>query len=214
MGGDAVTSPPDRTAVGTPAHLARPGAIPAAGDSPDRTADIDLLTRIGHGDERAFEALFRVHYAGLVRFAESLLHARELAEDTVQDVLLNLWRQRETVRIEDSVRAYLYRSVRNRALNHLRNERVRREAIPHLRGEAPAGITGDAQLIETEIDVAVRVAVAALPPRCREVFELSRVHGMRYTEIATAMGISVKTVETQMGRALRTLRESLARFLP
>jgi RNA polymerase sigma-70 factor (ECF subfamily) len=56
--------------------------------------------------------------------------------------------------------------------------------------------------------------VQSLPDRCREVFELSRVHGLKYAEIARALGISVKTVEAQMGKALRTLRERLAPWLP
>ena len=53
-----------------------------------------------------------------------------------------------------------------------------------------------------------------LTPRCREVFELSRVHGLKYGEIADTLGISVKAVEAQMGKALRTLREHLAPWLP
>ena len=57
---------------------------------------------------------------------------------------------------------------------------------------------------------AVQRAVQSLPDRCREVFELSRVHGLKYAEIARTLGISVKTVEAQMGKALRILRERLA----
>ena len=59
----------------------------------------------------------------------------------------------------------------------------------------------------------MRRAVAQLPDRCREVFELSRVHGLTYAEIARALDISVKTVEAQMGKALRTLRERLGPYL-
>lgn len=175
--------------------------------------ELDLLARIARGDRGAFELLFREHYAALVRFGEGLLRSRELAEDTVQEVLLNLWRQRETVRVDDSVRAYLYRAVRNRALNHIRNERVRREAVPQLVLESREAEAGDAGLLETELETAVRAAVAELPPRCREVFELSRVRGLRYSEIAETLGISIKTVETQMGRALKSLRERLAPFM-
>ena len=53
-----------------------------------------------------------------------------------------------------------------------------------------------------------------MPDRCREVFELSRVHGLKYAEIASQLGISVMTVDAQMGTALRTLRERLAPWLP
>jgi RNA polymerase sigma-70 factor, ECF subfamily len=176
-------------------------------------SEIELLARIASGDRGAFEQLFREHYAALVRFGEGLLRSRELAEDTVQEVLLNLWRQRETVRVDDSVRAYLFRAVRNRSLNHMRNERVRREAVPQLVLESRESTAADAALGETELESAVRQAVAELPPRCREVFELSRVRGLKYQEIAETLGISIKTVETQMGRALKSLRERLRPYL-
>ena len=70
------------------------------------------------------------------------------------------------------------------------------------------------QLAATELEAAVREAVASLPPRCREVFEMSRERGLRYAEIAEALGVTVKAVEANMGRALRILRERLAPWLP
>jgi RNA polymerase sigma-70 factor (ECF subfamily) len=69
-------------------------------------------------------------------------------------------------------------------------------------------------VVAEEMKVALATGLDSLSPRCREVFELSRVRGLRYAEIAEALGISVKTVEAQMGKALRTLREHLAPWLP
>ena len=69
-------------------------------------------------------------------------------------------------------------------------------------------------MVEEELAAALKEAMGALPERCREVFELSRVQGLRYAEIAAVLGISIKTVEGQMGRALRILRERLAPWLP
>ena len=181
--------------------------------TPPQPAELDLVARIARGDRDAFEIVFREHYVPLVRFGEAMLRSREKAEDAVQDVLLNLWRQRETVRIDDSLRAYLYRAVRNRALNSVRNDRVRRDAVPHLLRETGDAPPGDAAVLEGELEGAVRDAIDALPPRCREIFELSRSRGLRYSEIAESLGISVKTVETQMGRALRSLRERLSPFI-
>ena len=178
-----------------------------------QAADADLVARIARGDRAAFEMAFREHYTALVRFAEGILRSRELGEDAVQEVMLNLWRQREVLRIDDSLRAYLYAAVRNRALNGLRNDRVRRDAVPHLVREMPETPAGEAVVLEGEIEAAVRAAIDTLPPRCREIFELSRFKGLRYSEIAESLGISVKTVETQMGRALKSLRQQLSPFL-
>jgi len=174
----------------------------------------ELLARLRAGDADAFDAIFRSLYPPLVGLAEGMLRQRAVAEETVQDVMLELWRRRESLVLEESLRAYLFRAVRNRALNHLRHEKVERRGEPFAAGESSSPPSAQDALEEEEIDAALREAVGALPERCREVFELSRVRGLRYAEIAAAMGISVKTVEAQMGKALRLLRERLAPWLP
>src|SRR6476660_4152181 len=173
-----------------------------------------LLDRLRKGDESAFDTIFRAWYPSLVRSAESIVKSRAVAEEVVQDVMLELWRRRESLARDSSPQAYLFQSTRNRALNHVRHERVERRGEPEAMGLAAVGASAPAQLIEEEIEIALKNAVAALPARCREVFELSRTHGLRYSEIATVLGISVKTVEAQMGKALRILRERLAPWLP
>jgi RNA polymerase sigma-70 factor (ECF subfamily) len=176
--------------------------------------DRELLARIRVGDESAFDALFREFYGPLVGLAESLLRRRAEAEEVVQDVMLELWRRRETLAIDESWRAYLFRAVRNRALNELRHERVAELAVPFVRGESSAGATALAGLVAEELDEAIVRTVAGLPEPVREVFELSRKSGLKYSEIANVLGISVKTVEARMGRALKELRERLAPWLP
>jgi RNA polymerase sigma-70 factor (ECF subfamily) len=176
--------------------------------------DRALLDRLRVGDTAAFDAIFRAWYAPLVRLAEGMLRERAVAEEIVQDVLLELWRRRESLVLDGSPQAYLFQATRNRALNHIRHLRVRQQGEPQVIAEMSRTVVGDAQLVEEEIETALRDAIDALPPRCREVFELSRVRGLRYAEIAETLGISVKTVEAQMGKALRTLRERLAPWLP
>lgn len=174
--------------------------------------DPNLLERLRAGEQAAFDDIFRAHYPALVGSAEAMLRDRAAAEEVVQDVLLELWRRRETLSIDTSLRAYLFRATRNRALNRIRHERVQRRGEPIL-AVTDAPPPADAAVAEQEIDEAVRRAIAGLPPRCREVFELSRIRGLRYAEIAEALGISVKTVEAQMGKALRILRDRLAPYL-
>jgi RNA polymerase sigma-70 factor (ECF subfamily) len=176
--------------------------------------DRELLARIRRGDKRAFDALFREYYGPLVGLAESLLRRRAEAEEVVQDVMLELWRRRETLAIDESWRAYLFRAVRNRALNELRHERVAELAAPFVRGESSVSPTAHAQVVAEELDDAIVRSVAGLPEPVREVFELSRKNGLKYAEIANVLGISVKTVEARMGRALKELRERLAPWLP
>lgn len=173
-----------------------------------------LQERIRAGDENAFDTVFRSHYAHLVGMAESVLRERALAEEVAQEVMLELWRRRESLQVEQTFRAYLLRATRNRALNQVRHQRVveREAAISAI--DPPSAPSAEDEMIGTELERAVRSAVDALPERCREVFQLSRDQGLKYAEIAVALEISVKTVEKRMGQALAELRDRLENWLP
>lgn len=176
-------------------------------------SDTGLVEQLRGGSRDAFELIFRTYYPRLVGLAQTLLGERAAAEEVAQEVMFELWKRRLELRVETTLQAYLYRATRNRALNQLRHERVVRAAEPLLADAATRPAAADARVREREVAAAVQAAVATLPERCREVFELSRVHGLGYAEIASVMGISVKTVEAQMGKALRVLRERLAPFV-
>jgi RNA polymerase sigma-70 factor (ECF subfamily) len=176
--------------------------------------DRDLLERLRQGDTAAFDAIFRAWYGPLVGTAERMLRDRAVAEELVQEVMLELWRRRESLAADSSAQAYLFQATRNRVLNHLRHLKIEQRSEPEVQSTLASTPHADAVVVQEELDVAIQRAVQALPDRCREVFELSRVHGLKYAEIAKTLGISVKTVEAQMGKALRMLRERLAHWLP
>lgn len=175
--------------------------------------DAELLARLRRGDESAFDALFRAWYTPLVRASFAVVHDSGVAEEVAQDVMLELWRRREELLAEPSLKGYLFRAVRNRSLNHLRHLRVRQRAAPYIADFDNAEQLGASPVVAEELADAARQAIAALPPRCREVFELSRMHGLRYSEIAETLGVTVKAVEASMTRALRLLREQLSPWL-
>ena len=179
----------------------------------DRLDQDDLIERLRQGDETAFDSIFRMWYPALVRASESLVRSRAVAEEVVQDVMLELWKRRAHMASGSSPQAYLFQSTRNRSLNYLRHERVERQAEPQMTREEGIDASAHSLMVEEEIHVAMRRAVDRLPARCREVFELSRVGGLKYSEIASVLGISIKTVEAQMGKALRVLREDLEPWL-
>ena len=182
---------------------------------PPFVSDRELLERLRQGDSAAFDEIFRQWYGPLVGTAERMLRDRAVAEELVQDVMLELWRRRESLAADGSPQAYLFQATRNRVLNHLRHLKIQARSEPDVRAESSSSTPhADAAVAEDELDAAVQRAVQSLPDRCREVFELSRVHGLKYAEIARQLGISVKTVEAQMGKALRMLRERLGPWLP
>jgi RNA polymerase sigma-70 factor, ECF subfamily len=175
--------------------------------------DRELLQKVHAGDEGAYDTVFRTWYPVLVRVAAALLREVDAAEEVAQDVMHELWRRRHVLDTSVSLRGYLLRSVRNRALNHLRHLRVRRETESEVEALYDTPLTADQPIAARELSVAIQIALRELPPRCREVFELSRADGLKYAEIAETLGISQKTVEAQMGKALKILRERLAAWL-
>ena len=174
----------------------------------------ELVARLRAGDEDAYDTIFRQWYAPVVRAAEAVVRERAVAEELAQDVMLELWRRRDRLDADLSIQGYLLRAVRNRALNHVRHLRVERDGAPFAASPRSRDADAPSTLAADEITRAFEQALDELPPRCREVFELSRGQGLRYSEIATRLGVSVKAVEAHMGRALRTMRERLAPWLP
>ena len=171
------------------------------------------LRKIQKGDIAAFEALFHQYYSGLCGYAESLVGTKEVAEEVVQDVFYNIWKNRESLRIRQSLQSYLYRSAFNNSMMHLR--KMRREHFmedvsrPEPRVDAP----DPAQLIQLdEVSGLIQQTLESLPERTREIFRLNRQEGLKYREIALKLSISEKTVEANMGRALKALRNSMKKY--
>jgi RNA polymerase sigma-70 factor (ECF subfamily) len=175
--------------------------------------EAELLARLRHGDDDAYSAIFREHYPLLVVTATRLLNERALAEEIAQDVMLELWRRRESLTLTGPLRAYLQQATRNRALNRIRQSRTAQRSEVYVRGpsESPAA---DSRAVTGELATAVASAIASLSEPQREVFQMNRSKGLTYGEIADLLGISVKSVEARMGRALKQLREQLAPWLP
>ena len=177
---------------------------------PDNAYDLALWARISRGGElAAFRELFDRHYASLCRFAEYWLRDRTSAEEIVLDVYTHVWQHAAELQVTASVRAYLFRAVRNRALNHLRSNRFSYTPFEEL-GTLFAS-PESAQLEADEIMRLVDEAISQLPERCREVFLKSRNEELSNAEIAAEMAISVKTVEAQITKALHRIRETLRR---
>lgn len=177
------------------------------------SSDEAVVQALRLNDQSAFDAMFRLYYPALCRYAAGFTGGdRDEAEDIVQQTFVKLWEQRSLLDVRWSVRAYLYKMVHNRCLNRLRAIKTREK---HREQMTPAQPPMEMPVVDLDNDLQAKLqqALAKLPPQCRQVFELSRFEELKYREIADHLDISVKTVETQMGKALRILRMELSEFL-
>lgn len=173
------------------------------------------MENIRRGDKRAFEILFKKYYLSLTRFAWRYVKSKAISEDLVQELFTSLWEKREELNVNGSMRPYLYKSVRNLSLNHLKHQKVQNRYDSKWMDlkEFPE-IQFEEKYREQQIRDAITKAVEELPTRSKMTYKLHRYDGLKYEEIAEVMGISVKTVESQMTRTLKILREQLAYLLP
>jgi RNA polymerase sigma-70 factor (ECF subfamily) len=179
-------------------------------------SDQELHSRVQEGDRRAFERLFRRYYDELCAYVESQIGTPEAAEDLVQNVLLSLWRRREQLALQKTIKAYLYGAARNESIKFRKHRKVRdRWQGEKRRGRNGGRADASSPLEDVErkqLKRAMQKSVDALPERRREVYVLSRQHGLTYNEIASVMDISPKTVDNQMVEALKFLRKRLRQF--
>jgi RNA polymerase sigma-70 factor, ECF subfamily len=171
------------------------------------------LRKIRKGDISTFEALFHQYYNGLCGYAEHLLGLKEVAEEVVQDVFYNIWKNRESLRIRQSLQSYLYRSAYNNSMMYLR--KMRREYFMEdvNRPEPSLDAPDPLEVIQLdEVSGLISETLESLPVRTREIFRMNRQEGLKYREIAQKLSISEKTVEANMGKALRALRNSMERY--
>jgi RNA polymerase sigma-70 factor (ECF subfamily) len=157
-----------------------------------------------------FETLFRSEYKGMLLFAIRFVKEEEAAKEIVQEAFINLWEKRQSIDPERQVKSYLSTSVRNRCLNYLRDNKRFDGTLLTLENLYPVPSTEEHDRLELhELSIQIHNAIAELPEKCREVFQLSRFENMKYQEIASRLEISVKTVETQMSKALAHLRRKI-----
>ncbi|UXP31403.1 RNA polymerase sigma-70 factor [Reichenbachiella agarivorans] len=163
-------------------------------------------------DEKSFEVLFKTYYQPLISFAYQYVKDHDMAEEVTQEVFTTLWQKAGSIEIRSSIKSYLYGAVRNASLNHLKHLKVVSAHQAYSQYNQEVG-RGDFLELD-ELQQKINESLEKLPPKCREIFELSRFEEMKYKDIATELDISIKTVETQMSRALKVMRDTLGQYLP
>lgn len=172
-----------------------------------------FLKTVVNDDEKAFEKLFGLFYPPLTIYAKKYIEERVLREDIVQDVFAALWENRKNLSITTSIRNYLIVAVRNGCLNHLHREGLSKKYQEFVSAEY-IDVESEEVYSLTELRELLEKALAKLPETYRIVFEMHRMEGKDYNEIAAALNISVRTAKRYKSQVVEVLKEELKDYLP
>lgn len=166
------------------------------------------LQQLSKGTEKAYMQLFERYYALLSMFAFRYLADKQLAEDAVHDVVLNLWQRKEKFVSITTLKSYLYNAVRNRCLNILDYNQVRNVYVRKMVEQK----TEEFYYLETEVYDKLRDAINTLPEQQRRIFDLT-LQGFDNAEIAEKLNISLDAVKSHKKRGKKQLKESLENLM-
>ena len=154
-----------------------------------------------------FEVFYKKHQPSLVHFATYLTHSSSDAVEIVNDVFVTIWHKRDELQIDESLKSYLFTAVKNRCFNFNRQKKI--ETLSVFPDEAKSSFTADGVMLEKEQALKLAYIMNKLPTKCLQIFAMSRIDELTYSQIAALLDISTKTVEAQITKALKICRENL-----
>jgi RNA polymerase sigma-70 factor (ECF subfamily) len=174
-----------------------------------------LISGLQQQNKVIFDLVFTYYYSGLCAFANHILKDMQASEDLVQDFFVKIWHQADKIQINCSLKSYFFSSIKNRAFDILKHKKVKTQ-YANLNDGCKESVTPDEiwEFTQGELEELIEKALQQVPPRAREIFELSRFKGVANDDIARQLNISKRTVEVQISRALQVLRVELKDYLP
>jgi RNA polymerase sigma-70 factor, ECF subfamily len=171
------------------------------------------IKALKEGSLEAFDLCFQRFYAPLTAFARSRTGVKEIAEEIVQNIFVQLWTGRESLKSKTDLKSYLFLAVKNDCYDFARHRKVEQKYLDYLKENQEEGIEFFDSLVDEDFQKLINDAYNSLPEQCRNIFYMSRLEDMTYKEIAEKLNISVKTVENQIGKALKIVRQLLETVL-
>ncbi len=156
-----------------------------------------------------FEEIFKQYFNPLVNFVNSHINNWEDSREIVQNTFMKIWRSKDKVEINTSIKAYLYQTTRNGMIDFIRSSKKNATIKETLLNEAQ-NRREEEKLDSFVIREEINKALAQLKPKNRQIFELSKMEGLTHKEIAAHLKISVRSVEDNINRATNLLKEILA----
>jgi len=168
-----------------------------------------LIEALRNGDEKAYAYLIDTYHHKLCVYANSLVKNIYSAEDIVQNVFIKVWEQRTRLKSDHALKSFLYKLVYNEFIDlYRKNQSLFSLEKSYYDALNSIVFEDDSESFQRVLNV-VNKEIQNLPPKCKEVFILSKKEGLTNIEIAEHLDVSVKTVEAQITKAFSLLRSSL-----
>lgn len=178
-----------------------------------RNPENNLIRSLKDGDKTALTSIYNAYWKPLFIASYGLLKNKELCEEIIQDVFIDIWNRRSEIEIKVSLQSYLYACVRYKVFSEYRkNKIIKVELLEDLNTRFQYA-TPETKVMYKELEMHIATIVGNLPDRCQNVYKLSRNEHLTHKEIAEQLNISTKTVENHITNALKVLRASLGNFL-
>lgn len=172
-----------------------------------RNDDKELILLLKEGDQAAFTEIYNRYWASMYAHVYKMLRNREETKDLLQDLFSSLWLKAADINEQTKLSGYLYLSARNRVFNLIQHHKVKNDYLSSVvKFLSEAGTETMERLDEKDLINAIESEIQNLPPKMREIFELSRKANLTHKEIAEQLNISDQTVRKQIQNALRILR--------
>lgn len=170
-----------------------------------------------------FEDIYLSYFSKMKHFATEYVISDEDAENIVQDVFVELWENKEMLNMHMNLIAYLFTTIKNKCLNHMRHKIVVQNTATKMQEEYLISLRMNLDSLEAfdnklfsdqDIEKIINRALDSLPEKCRTIFFMSKIEGKKQKEIAQELNISINAVGTQIGIAYKKLRTELKDYLP
>jgi len=170
--------------------------------------DLLIISQLQEGNRMVFKKMFEQYYRALRAFSKKYIEDDSVCDDVVQDAFLTLWNNRKEISDSRVIKSYLYSTVRNASLNHLRHEKVKSKNHSEILALS-SELYFEESVIEEEVNAEIYEAIKGLSPQSRKIVIMS-MNGLSNPEISVELDISVNTVKTLKKRAYKSLREQLS----
>lgn len=165
------------------------------------------LQQIKIDDKVSLEKIYKQYWSKLYIYAFNVLREREICEDIIQEIFVDLWIKRNDIQITN-LDSYLYQSVKYQIFNHFRRSKYKKQLLVKL-NEVNRKYNIDDSYEKKELKIHIKDAISKLPEQRRLIFQMSRYEGLSNREISDNLNISLQTVKNQISESLKFIRKSL-----